>query len=122
MKQDKYHRPRLSIEITGEQQKGLQRLIPWGLLRQVFSPIVDDVIRLANKHGQVFIAAVLEKDIKLEDYSSVELKKDALDLGGPGCQKCILDSYPGKVIQTVRDLEGHWSCSNCGRVLGYGND
>ena len=74
MKQDKYHRPRLSIEITGEQHKELQRLIPWGLQRQVFSPIVDDVIRLVKKHGQVFIAAVLEKDIKLEDYSSVKLE------------------------------------------------
>ena len=74
MKPDKYHRPRLSIELTDEQHKELQRLIPWGLQRQVFSPIVDDVIRLVKKHGQIFISAVLMKEIKLEDYSSINLE------------------------------------------------
>ena len=74
MPEDKY-RPRLSIEITSAQQKELQRLIPWGLRRQLFSVLIDDIIRAAKKHGQVFIGAILQKGIDLEDYSS-------LDIGG----------------------------------------
>lgn len=69
------HRPRLSIEITPEQQYDLQRLLPWGVGRQLFSVIVDDVIRLTKKHGQMFIAGILQKGLRLEDYSS-------LDVGG----------------------------------------
>ena len=71
---DKY-RPRLSVEITEEQHKQLQRLIPWGVEKQLFSVIIDDVIRLIEKHGQIFIAAALEKAIKLEDYSSFKLEE-----------------------------------------------
>ena len=76
---DKY-RPRLSVEITEEQHKQLQRLIPWGVEKQLFSIIVDDVIRLTKKHGQVFIAAALHKAIKLEEYSSFNLKEGEDDL------------------------------------------
>jgi len=80
MNQGKY-RPRLSTEITEHQDRELRRLIPWGIKRELFSIIVDDVIRLAKKHGQVFIAAILQKGIKVEDYSSLELEgEDETDL------------------------------------------
>ena len=68
------YRPRLSIEISEEQQRELQRLIPWGVKNQLFALIVDDVIRLMQTHGQKFLAAVLNKAIKLENYTSVEMK------------------------------------------------
>ena len=67
------YRPRLSIEITQEQHLALQNLIPWGLRRRLFQTIVDDVIRLTRKHGHLFIAAVLEQNSKLEEYSSLEV-------------------------------------------------
>ena len=74
--EDKSYRPRLSIELTDEQQVKLLRLIPWGVKNKLFSIIVDDVIRLMEEHGQKFLAAVLTKAIQLEDWSSVEVKKD----------------------------------------------
>ena len=109
MTQDKY-RPRLSIEISEEQRKELQRVIPWGVRRQLFSILIDDIIRLANKHGQMFIAAVLQRGIKVEDYSGLEVDN-------PGCDKCVINPYPGKVIPAKRDLDGTWRCNSCGRRL-----
>ena len=70
------YRPRLSIVLTEEQHKALQKLIPWGVQKQLFSIIVDDVIRLMEKHGQVFIAAALNKAIKLEEYSSIRMEEE----------------------------------------------
>ena len=70
------YRPRLSIVLTEEQHKALQKLIPWGVQKQLFSIIVDDVIRLMEKHGQVFIAAALNKAIKLEEYSSIKMEEE----------------------------------------------
>ena len=69
------YRPRLSIVLTDKQHKALQRLIPWGVQKQLFSIIVDDVIRLMERHGQVFIAAALSKAIKMEEYSSLKLEE-----------------------------------------------
>jgi len=74
--EDKPYRPRLSIELTDEQQVKLLRLIPWGVKNKLFSIIVDDVIRLMEEHGQKFLAAVLTRAIKLEDWTSVEVGKD----------------------------------------------
>lgn len=71
------YNPRLSVEITDEQSKALQDLIPWGLRRQLFKTIIDDVIRLTRQHGYTFIAAVISGAIKLEDYSSLEVPKNA---------------------------------------------
>ena len=67
--------PRLTVEVTEEQYKKLSRLIPWGIKRQLFSVIIDDIIRLLGTHGQEFLAAVLSKSIKLEEYSSIKIDK-----------------------------------------------
>jgi hypothetical protein len=63
------YRPRLSIELTHQQAEDLRRLIPWGLKNQLFSILIDDIIRLGRSHGQKFLAAVLAREIKLEDWS-----------------------------------------------------
>ena len=73
---EKDYRPRLSIDLTEEQQMDLSRLIPWGVKGQLFSIIVDDVIRNMKEHGQIFIAAALSRAIKLEDYTSLNVKKE----------------------------------------------
>lgn len=65
-------RPRLSIEITEEQNLALQRLIPWGAKNSLFSALVDDVIELLEKHGIVVISAILCKRLKVEDLKSVK--------------------------------------------------
>ena len=113
MPEDKY-RPRLSIEITREQQRDLQRLVPWGVRRQLFSTIIDDVIRITKKHGQLFIAGILQKGLELEDYSNLGLDY----FGGPGCEKCIGGSGVDGYIQVEKNSKGRLICKNCGRILG----
>jgi len=71
MTTDEPYRPRLSIEISNQQAKDLRSLIPWGLKNQMFCVIIDDVIRLAREHGPNFLAGVLSRSIKLEEYSNV---------------------------------------------------
>jgi hypothetical protein len=70
------YRPRLSIELTQQQFDELQRLLPWGMKNQLYSIITDDVIELANKLGAQFIAAILARQIKLQDYVQGLPKKE----------------------------------------------
>jgi hypothetical protein len=65
------YRPRLSIEISDEQADALRELIPWGLKNQLFLSIIDDVIRLARKHGSQFLAAIIAQSIRIDDYSTI---------------------------------------------------
>lgn len=62
------YRPRLSIEISQNQADELRRLIPHGLKNQLYLIITEDVIRLADKFGSQFIAAILARRIRLSDY------------------------------------------------------
>lgn len=65
------YKSRLSVEITEEQRRELVRLIPWGVKSQLFSVIIDDVIEMIKKHGQMYIAAVLDRSLKLQEYTSL---------------------------------------------------
>ena len=69
-------RPRLSITITSEQYRKLQRLIPWGIKGQLFSAIIDDLINALEVDGEKVLGAILSKKLKLEDYSETGGKKD----------------------------------------------
>ena len=72
---DKPYRPRLSIELTEQQANELRNLVPWGLKNSLFQIIVDDVIELIKKHGQIFVAALLDRKIKLNKIVKFELEK-----------------------------------------------
>lgn len=79
MESEKPYRPRLSIEITEEQNKDLKALIPWGVKNALFSIIIDDVIGKLKAHGTMFIAAVLQQKIVLDDYTKFEVKENGND-------------------------------------------
>jgi len=74
MEPDKSYRPRLSIEITDDQNADLKALIPWGVKNALFSIIIDDVIKKLKAHGTIFIAAVLQRKIELDDYTNFEVE------------------------------------------------
>lgn len=80
MESEKPYRPRLSIEITEEQNADLKALIPWGVKNALFSIIIDDVIKKLKVHGPMFIATVLDRKLKLDDYVKFEVK-DGHDTG-----------------------------------------
>jgi len=72
---DKPYRPRLSIELTEQQAEELRNLVPWGLKNSLFQIIVDDMIELIKKHGQIFVAALLDRKIKLNKIVKFEIEK-----------------------------------------------
>ena len=67
-------RPRLSVEITPEQSRSLTNLIPHGMIKPLFRALVDDVIEMTEKHGEMFLAAVIARQLKLKDFSRLEVR------------------------------------------------
>ena len=62
------YRPRLSVEITEQQANELRRCLAYKTRKPLFSAIIDDIIRLYDEHGEMFLAAVIDKKITLEEY------------------------------------------------------
>ncbi len=59
------YKPRLSIEITDEQQQRINRLLgTYGIKKAIFSTILDDLLDLIELHGQVVVGVLLEKSTK----------------------------------------------------------
>lgn len=63
-------RPRLSINISQKQFKGLQRYIPWGVRGQVFSVIIDDLLEAIKDKGPDVIGALISRKIKYQDLAN----------------------------------------------------
>jgi len=49
--------------------------VPWGLKNSLFQIIVDDMIELIKKHGQIFVAALLDRKIKLNKIVKFEIEE-----------------------------------------------
>ena len=55
------YKPKFSFEITEEQKIRANRLLStYGLRKSVFSIVLDDVLDLIEKHGQVVIGVILD--------------------------------------------------------------
>ena len=62
------YRPRLSIELEELQYRKLQKAVPWGLLKPLFSAIVDDINDMADAGlGHQLIAAIIAGVVKPRD-------------------------------------------------------
>lgn len=75
MKEEKIWRPRLVIDITEEQARRLNRYLEYGMRVRLFSIVLDDVLDMIEKNGATFLAAVLARHLKLEDYTSLKMEK-----------------------------------------------
>ena len=62
-------RPKFSIVVTAQQFHDLQELLPWGIKSKVYQAITDDLIRILKSplRGK-FLAAILSRDIHIEDF------------------------------------------------------
>lgn len=69
----KIYRPRLSVEISPEHQLALQKQLDHGMQKKLFNIIVDDVVKMLEKHGRNFLAAVIMHKLSYQDYTSLEL-------------------------------------------------
>lgn len=64
---DSPYRPRLSIDLSMEQRKRLDELLPWGTNKKVFTYLVDVLINFleSNRDGTGLGAILTGKKIKL---------------------------------------------------------
>ncbi len=69
------YRPRLVVDISEEQAKRLNRYLEYGMRSRVFSVIIDDTLDMIEKHGAQFLAAVLARHLKLEDYTTLKMEQ-----------------------------------------------
>lgn len=51
--------PRLSVEITPEQQKRVHSLLPWGTQRRIFTKLLDSLLDHIEKEGHAALGALL---------------------------------------------------------------
>jgi len=62
------YKPRFAFEISPEQKARADRVIDThGLRRALFSPILDDVLDLLEKHGQVVAGLIIDKHVRASD-------------------------------------------------------
>ncbi len=58
------YRPRLSIEISEEQQQALQSRLHHGEGKAVFTAIIDDLVNLIDEHGNLVVALIAGRKVK----------------------------------------------------------
>lgn len=67
------YRPRLSIEITEEQQAFLRKYLPHGMQKTVFTVILSDLQRVFERgKGPELIGAIMSKHLSLTHLYNVE--------------------------------------------------
>ncbi len=55
--------PRLSVEISSETFLRMQNRIPWGLRSKVMAILLEDLLDLIEKHGDIVLAAIINRTI-----------------------------------------------------------
>jgi len=68
--------PRLSIEVTEEQQRKLSELIPWGHKRALFSTVIDGLIGLIEEYGQPMIAVIISGKLTIAELIDLFERRD----------------------------------------------
>lgn len=69
--------PRLTVDITREQQYGLRKHLEFGMQKTLFSLIIDDLLRLFDKHGPgIVIGAMVSRAISLKEICQLEMETD----------------------------------------------
>jgi len=71
------YKPRLAFEISEEQRTRVNELIPiHGMLRALMSPVLDDLLDLLEKHGQVIAGLIIEKHVKPREIIPILAKAE----------------------------------------------
>ena len=66
-----HQRVKLTIEVREDQQRALQKHIPWGTQRAFFEVLIDDVITALERHGTIVVYAVLDKKMRTGECNPV---------------------------------------------------
>jgi len=69
-----YRRPRLSVDITEEQDMKLVKYLDHGMRKVVFGVMIDDLLELIDRYGAGKVLGLLvERSITLRDMSKLKL-------------------------------------------------
>lgn len=102
------YKPRLSVELTPESSQRLRELIEHGHKRPLFQAIVNDLIRVIEKHGYAVIGGIVLRQINLEDFvdfsNSVEVKASIIDYIDDRIE--YLYEYKKECLE-LHDMEGY---------------
>lgn len=78
-KDDRVNRPRLSVDLTEEQQAVLTGL-EWGIKGKLYRVLTDGLVELLQKYGTVVLGAIMNNDVSALDVLRTGLrKKEARD-------------------------------------------
>lgn len=70
-----YYRPRLAIDLTEEQAKKLNAVIPWGSKTLIFQLIINDLLDLCDKHGAgKVIGAFVERHFTVKEICKLNVE------------------------------------------------
>jgi len=71
------YKQRLTIDITDEQAKGLSKHLEHGMRRLLFHAIIDDTLRLFDRHGSdKVIGALVSRAISLKDICKLDIEEE----------------------------------------------
>jgi hypothetical protein len=71
---------RITFEVTEEQYSKLKDHLEYGLMKKVFSALVDDTVEMLDEFGDVFIVAILTKRVSYR--KRMEAKNEHEHLSG----------------------------------------
>lgn len=63
--------PRLSVDLTEEQKSRLSNAVPWGLMKPLFQSIVEQIVEIGEKYGELGIYAIISKKFSLVEMLRV---------------------------------------------------
>lgn len=62
-----FYRPRLSVEIDETLQKRFQDIVPWGLRSQLMTVLLEDVLDMIEKEGDLVTALIIKRKLHAKD-------------------------------------------------------
>lgn len=72
---DYNYSPRLSIDITEEQRKGLDKFLEFGMRKVIFHLLIDSFIESCEKYGHsIIIGALVERSIGIKELAKLKLE------------------------------------------------
>ena len=74
------HIPKLSVEITQEQHLRMQRLLPHGFRKIIFSIMIDDLCDLVEEHGELVLGALAKRAVDIRVLKTIGSAVNAKNL------------------------------------------
>jgi len=58
--------PRLSVELTEEQNNALSRSVPWGIKKYLFQVLCEALVEAVDEASNDALAAILKRQVKIK--------------------------------------------------------